>query len=284
MTWDISLQDEEENNYSFQLSKNGVKTSELQMTTQQPKVISAGNVIVAAETNLDDEETNVGFEWRRTDWTDDFTSNTGAAYLYEGTMEGYIRNLYTEKLWKYRPYYESASGTRYYGEWVGIDPTNTSYFEPTVHTYATATVNGNEATVKGYAMRGTDNIVKQGFVCWKDNGAQMAGEHRAPAIPTDALTVEASGQVMTAQLTGLDYETTYRFVAFVTTTEGETFYGEEQLFRTGHDTSGIAGVTFAGEPVVVARYNLNGHRLASPERGVNLLRMSDGTVRKVMVR
>ncbi len=75
-------------------------TGNLTISTQLPKVVSAGNVVVAAHSNLDDEETNVGFEWRRTDWTDDFKSNTGVAYLYEGTMEGYIRNLYTEKLWK----------------------------------------------------------------------------------------------------------------------------------------------------------------------------------------
>ena len=91
----------------------------LVLNTQQPKVISAGNVIVAAKSNLDDEEEKDGFEWRRTDWTDDFASNTGTAYLFDGMMEGYIRNLYTEKLWKYRPYYESADGQRYCGEWVG---------------------------------------------------------------------------------------------------------------------------------------------------------------------
>lgn len=96
--------------------ENNVKTANLTFTTLQPKVVSMGNVIVAAQSNLDDEETNVGFEWRRTDWTDDFVSNTGGAYLYNGTMEGYIRNLNTEKLWKFRPYYLSNSGTYYYGD------------------------------------------------------------------------------------------------------------------------------------------------------------------------
>lgn len=58
-------------NYDIYFSKNktglSAKTKELTLTTSLPKVISAGNVIVAAESNLDDEETNVGFEWRRTD-------------------------------------------------------------------------------------------------------------------------------------------------------------------------------------------------------------------------
>lgn len=35
-------------------------------------------------------------------------------------------------------------------------------------------------------------------------------------------------------------------------------------------------------PYVIARYNLNGQPLDAPQKGVNILRMSDGTVRKVL--
>ena len=109
-TYSIVVRYGNDNTYTYTSSKTTISTEALSLITQQPKVISAGNVIVAAKSNLDDAEENVGFEWRRTDWTDDFASNSGTAYLYEGTMEGYIRNLYTEKLWKYRPFYTSASG------------------------------------------------------------------------------------------------------------------------------------------------------------------------------
>ena len=215
-------------------------TKSLTLTTSQPKVISAGNVIVAAESNLDDEETNVGFEWRRIDWTDDFASNKGNAYLYNGTMEGYIRSLYTEKLWKYRPYYTSNAGNTYYGEWVGIDPTNTSYFEPTVHTYANVTVNGNSAEVKGYVQRGTDNVVSKGFAYWEQSQGvksreAIAAPSKISSLPSNAKSIEVSGsqQVMTASLSNLEYETTYCYVAFVRTSEGDTFYGEEMTFTSG---------------------------------------------------
>ena len=216
------------------------KTEQLTLTTSHPKVISAGNVIVAAESNLDDEETNVGFEWRRIDYTSEFPSYTGTAYLYNGTMEGYIRSLYTEKLWKYRPYYTSNAGNTYYGEWVGIDPTNTSYFEPTVHTYANVSVNGNSAEVKGYVQRGTDNVVSKGFAYWKQSQGVKAREAMAApsmisSMPSNAKTIEVSGsqQVMTASLSNLEYETTYCYVAFVRTSEGDTFYGEEMTFTSG---------------------------------------------------
>jgi len=274
---------EDNNSKTFSATGSG-KTKKLSFTTLQPRVVSPGNVIVAAEANLDEEETNAGFEWRRTDWTDDFASNTGGAYIYEGTMEGYIRNLNTEKLWKVRPYYESNSGKRYYGEWVGLDPTNTSYFEPTVHTYAKIDVQNNTASVKGYAMRGSDNVASQGFKYWKSAAGARAQSGNKVSVPADAKTVEASGQVMTAELTGLDYESSYSYVAFMTTTEGQTFYGEVQSFQTGVDTSGIDSPTTAEEAYEVARYDVKGRRISTPQRGLNILRLSDGSVRKVMVK
>ena len=268
--------------YSYEGSSN-IRTAALSLVTQQPKVINMGNVVVAANSNLDDEETNVGFEWRRIDWTDEFTSNSGIAYLYEGTMEGYIRNLYTEKLWKYRPYYQSDSGNRYYGEWVGIDPTNTSYFEPTVHTYAQITVTGNTAEVKGYAMRGTDNVVSQGFMYWPA-GSASSPRGKASAAPTGTITVLASGNVMTATLEDLEYETTYSYVAFVTTSEGETFYGEAQTFRTSYDPDGIRDIEQSSLNIEEAWYSLDGKKLSKPQKGLNIIRYFNGTSKKVLIK
>ena len=277
---------------SYTTSPISARTETLTLITQQPKVISAGNVIVAAESNLDDEETNVGFEWRRYDWPDDFASNSGVAYLYDGTMEGYIRNLYTGAFWRYRPYYEANSGNRYYGDWVGIDPTNTNYFEPTARTYATITVTGNRAEVKGYAMRGTDRVTSQGFMYWK-NTSSYSLRKKAPSIPSDAVTVEASGNVMTAVFEDLDYETEYCYVAFVKTEENETFFGEVQTFSTNVDPDGIEEVQ-SSESIVhseEAVYDLSGRQVVNGQlsngklpRGINIIRYSDGTTRKVLMK
>ena len=233
-------------NFVYELYANGrryctakteVRTDALTLTTEQPKVISVGNVIVSAQSNIDDAEENVGFEWRRTDWTDEFASNSGKAYLYEGEMEGYIRNLYTEKLWKYRPYYTSAAGNSYYGEWVGIDPTNTSYFEPTLHTYAAVDVTTFSANLKGLALPGSDNILERGFEYWIDNTVSASPGHR---VPKNHMTVIATGTQMTAAVEGLDPETTYRYCAYAKTDEGTT-YGEEKTFTTLKDDSFILG-------------------------------------------
>ncbi len=258
-------------------------TKPLVLTTEQPKVISEGNVIVAAQSNLDDEETNVGFEWRRNDWTEDFDSKTGGAYIYEGAMEGYIRSINSNYLWKFRPYYTSTAGNTYYGDWKGIDPADYSYFEPTVHTYASINVLGNQAEVKGYAMRGTDNVKSQGFMYWKNKSAYSLSR-RAPSIPSDAVTVEVSGNIMTANLNNLDYETEYCYVAFVKTDGNETFFGEVQTFNTDADPDAIEGVNEEAEVTEVARYDIQGHRLARPQKGLNIIRYSNGKTRKVLVK
>lgn len=47
--------------------------------------------------------------------------------------------------------------------------------------------------------------------------------------------------------------------------------------------SGVEDVTTDGEAVEVARYTLDGRRVFAPVRGINIIRYSDGSVRKVLV-
>ena len=286
-TYTITIKYGENLQYTRDYTKTyNMKTESLTLTTQQPKVVSLGNVIVAAESNIDDEEKNVGFEWRRTDWTDDFASNTGTANMFEGTMEGYIRNLNTEKLWKFRPYYLADNGTYYYGDWIGVDPTNTSFFEPTVHTYDKIEVNGNTALIKGYALGGSDDVIVQGFKYWKNAGG-TSSRVSATDIPSTAKTIEASGTVMEANLPDLDYDSSYSYVAFATTSTG-TYYGEIKTFDTGNNPTGINTIkidnTSTEDVHEIARYNMQGRRIETPEKGINIVKMSDGTTRKIFVK
>ena len=52
----------------------------------------------------------------------------------------------------------------------------------------------------------------------------------------------------------------------------------------GMDMSGIGDVP-ADRPAItpVARYNLQGSRLSGPQQGINIVRYSDGTTKKVLV-
>lgn len=268
-------------------------TSPLSFDTQQPKVVASGNAIVSAKTNItDNDETNVGFEWRRIDWTDEFASNSAIAYLYNGMIEGTIRNINPDKLWKVRPYYVSSDGVYHYGEWVGLDPTNTSYFEPTIHTYARSEVEGNTAIVKGYALGGSDQVEEQGFKYWEIIPSSSSPKYpQATEVPAYAKTVTASGQLMTAELQDLQYEVEYRYVAFVTTADGKTYYGEEQRIRIDDPV----GIKDAVEESIaegdVRTYTIDGRLVyAGAEKdmrltaGLYIIRFADGTTKKVVIR
>ena len=76
----------------------------------------------------------------------------------------------------------------------------------------------------------------QGFKYWKNAGG--ASRTSGTDIPSNANTIEASGTVMEASLSNLDYNSDYSYVAFVTTSGG-TYYGEIQTFTTGSDPTGI---------------------------------------------
>lgn len=278
----VQLSSKDHYEYKEYTTTKNISTEKLLLVTQQPKVISVGNVIIAAESNVADDEQNVGFEWRRTDWSKDFASNTASACIYKGKIEGYIRNLNSTVLWKYRPYYLANSGTYYYGDWVGLDPSNTSYFEPTVHTYDEITIEGNTALVKGYALRGTDGIKVQGFKYWKKAGTSVHGMAKTNA-PSNALTVEATGQVMTATLPDLAYNSDYEYQAFVTTDEG-TYYGEVMTFSTGADPTGIKNVTTSSNHVSAGIYNVSGYKMQHLQKGFNIIVYKDGSRKKVYIK
>lgn len=264
-----------------------VRTDDLVFNTLPPKVVSKGEVVVAAESNLPNDELKVGFEWRRNDAPEELESKSCEAFLYNGTTEGILHYLTSFSYWRYRPYYESASGKRFYGGWGIVEADDDSYFEPTVHTYANIEVTDNTAQVNGYALNGTDEVLMLGFMYWMTYNGGGGIHNKAVAIPTDAKTVELDNkqQRMKATLTDLDYDSEYSCVAFVTTTDGKTFYGEEQKFSTGEAPAAIGTVESNNEPVIeVARYNLNGQLISSPQKGVNIIRYSDGTSKKIYLR
>ena len=204
-------------------------TPKVSIDTQNTKVVSQGTAIVCAKTNLgDDDSAEVGFEWRKLEAPDIIPSKTGTAILYEGTMEGIIRNLDPTAFYKVRPYFIDTAENTYYGDWTGFDPNEFSYFEPTVHTYANVQIGQGQATLRGYALSGTDDLIEQGFEYWRLRQATSSA-HRAPE--DGRIVVKASGQRMEAVITGLDDNTVYGFRAYAKTAT-KTIYGEEIEFTT----------------------------------------------------
>lgn len=228
-------------------------TTALQLKTLAPKVVNQGEAIVAAETNICDEETGAGFEWRKTDAPALVESKTAGAVVYDGTMEGIIKNMTVGAYYKVRPYYRSSYGQTYYGDWTGIDPGEFSYFEPTVHTYATVDVEGNTATLKGYVLQGSDDIKEQGFEYW------LKTAFNTRAAGTNVTRVAATGQRMTVVLRNLQSNATYAYRAYVTTSRGTT-YGEEYVFTVPRVDTAVDGVATV-EPQHFDVYNMRGVRV-----------------------
>ena len=58
------------------------------------------------------------------------------------------------------------------------------------------------------------------------------------------------------------------------------------MLDIGSEAAGVKAVKVADDEdvVEVARYAINGTRLAAPVKGVNIVKMSDGTVKKVIVK
>lgn len=249
--------------------------------TLEPKTVSNTTAVVAATTNISDEELGAGFEWRKVDAPDVVSSRRGSGRIYDGVLEGRIQGLASDSYYKVRPFYKSNSGAEYFGEWKGFDPSDFSYFEPTVHTYPVTSVSATSASVRAYVMAGTDEIDEQGIEYWPV-GSPEAKKVKDKANAGNVTTIISSGQVMNVALENLQPSTTYVCRAYVKA-GGSTTYGEEQTFTT-ENASGIIGIEAGdnGDITVTGYYNLQGIRFDTPQKGLNIVKYSDGSVVKTI--
>lgn len=200
------------------------KTKELKLETLQPKGVTNTCSIVSANSNIDDDELTAGFQWRKYDAPSSLKSNKGYATVYDGTLEGYIKNLQSTSYYKVRAFYKSQTDKYYYGEWVTFDPSDFSYFEPTVHTYKSVDIQGSSAILKGVALQGSDEITEQGLEYWS-----CSANTRQSSIGKQI--VYANGQRMESEITDLAPNTVYYYRAFAKTAKNTT-YGETMQFET----------------------------------------------------
>lgn len=213
-----------------------VRTEQLVFNTLKAKATSNTRAVICAETNISEEESGTGFEWRRIDAPDLVPSEFAPCAVHEGVMEGALHNLSANTYYKYRPCYTSQSGKSYYGEWIGFGTADAYvYFTPTVHTYATASAGTNAARLSGYVLAGSDDIIEQGFEYWPVGKAETAVMH-STHNNGNVKRVTATGQRMSVVVEELDYGTVYMCRAYARTAK-ETVYGEEQSFETSYPNS-----------------------------------------------
>ena len=219
-------------------------TSALQLTTQESKPVSSNTAILLAETNMAEIETSCGFEWKRNDAPEDMTPNKVFCPVANGLMAGRLKGLKEEVYYKYRAFYQSAAGNMYYGDWKYIFTGDVAVeFDPILYTYAAIAVKENEATLKGYALAGSEDFTEQGFEYWAESRANNAPRRTAASIG-EHKTVTASGISMKATLTDLDEGTVYRYRSYAKI-GSQTLYGSEMTLTTlgeYHDSQAIEDI------------------------------------------
>ena len=207
-------------------------------TIAEAKATSNTVALICATTNMSDDETNAGFEWRRYDAPELVPSSKANCPIIDGVMTGALRNLSANTYYKFRPFYKSNSGKTWYGEWSAFGTADAYvYFDPTVRTFEVNCDNETKATVRAFVIAGSDEIKEQGFEYWKHSSTESTSTRYVAATKEDNhQTIISTGQRMTATLENLEPNTTYSVRAYVTTEHGTT-YGEEQIFSTPAPTA-----------------------------------------------
>lgn len=207
-------------------------------TIAEAKATSNTVALICATTNMSDDETNAGFEWRRYDAPELVPSSKANCPIIDGVMTGALRNLSANTYYKFRPFYKSNSGKTWYGEWSAFGTADAYvYFDPTVRTFEVNCDNETTATVRAFVIAGSDEIKEQGFEYWKHSSTESTStRYVATAKEDNHQTIISTGQRMTATLENLEPNTTYSVRAYVTTEHGTT-YGEEQIFSTPAPTA-----------------------------------------------
>lgn len=260
------------NNHPLELVALSVMFPNVEFEKMEGQAMNTTTALLAAKTNIGELEENVGFEWRRYDAPETLPSQKVACAVVDGVLMGALSNLNPEVYYNYRPYYQSNDSI-WYGEWMTVFTGDANvHFDPTVRTYKATEVNQNSATLKGYALRGSDEIKRQGFQYWSESLSRAAAKVNE---------VEVKGQRLTVTLSNLEPGTTYVYRTFVETNTG-TIYGDEQQFKTEAE-SGIDNVQREHVVNVVGYYDVHGVRSSRPHRGFNIVLYSDGTTRKMLL-
>lgn len=82
----------------------------------------------------------------------------------------------------------------------------------------------------------------------------------------------------------LSYITVHVPAALVSAYKSSSKWKKFNIVALNDVETGINGVETNNGKSVVARYNLNGVKISTPQKGINLLKMSDGTVKKVIMK
>ncbi|MGM9819861.1 MAG: choice-of-anchor J domain-containing protein [Candidatus Onthomorpha sp.] len=203
--------------------------------------ITAGSEAITAQ----------GFMYKATaenDWITTFATGISITTTVNG--------LTAETEYQFKAFATTASGT-IEGTVMSFTTLAAPVTQPVVTTLAATEVTHNSATLNGTITAGTEAITAQGFM-YKE------------ATAADWTSVSATGETMSATVSGLNAETEYQYKAFATTASG-TVEGEVMTFTTlaapvvaptvttlaateiTHETATLNGTVVAGSEAISAQ-------------------------------
>ncbi|MGM9816268.1 MAG: hypothetical protein ACI304_04330 [Lepagella sp.] len=101
---------------SSQQVKYDFTTTALELEILAPKPVSEKCAIVAARTNMGEEELSAGFQWRKYDAPETLPSSEAFAVIYDGQLEGYLKGLQSSSYYNVRAFYKDADGKYYFSD------------------------------------------------------------------------------------------------------------------------------------------------------------------------
>lgn len=136
----------------------------------------------------------------------------------------------------------------------------------------------DNGTVIGYTSMGWGPMSQRNAIIWQKGKTPT----KLATLLPDITEIAAYDNV--GMNTAIDITPDGRYIAGFAMDENYAYNG--YVIDIGSEAAGVKAVKVAdGEAAVeVARYGINGTRLAAPVKGVNIVKMSDGTVKKVIVK
>ncbi len=134
----------------------------------------------------------------------------------------------------------------------------------------------DDYTIKGLAPDSEEYL----YLSLLLNGEVVCEGHSA-WFKTDGLNIEVTSNSTTPTTTNVEGSYTQGDAIIASTSiqfNGETIKGDNAIF-VGLEPN----KKYTAKYKVVAVYDANARRIAKPQRGLNILKMSDGTVRKIVV-
>lgn len=140
-----------------------------------------------------------------------------------------------------------------------------------------ATQVSDNGTILGWALAGSWAMQQRSAIIWQKDKTPRLLATMCPDVEEIALYDEVGFN------TAIDITPDGRYIAGFAQDETNNYKG--YLLDIGAVASAVEAVKVTDEAAVeVARYAINGTRLTAPTKGVNIVKMSDGTVKKVFVK